>query len=73
MPEIARIGRQIAARRIELHLTQQMVADLAGVSRSSVQALEYGAGSVKFASVTEIADVLGFHLEFTTAGRESGQ
>lgn len=50
-----------------------MLADLAGVSRSSVQALEYGAGSVKFASVLEIADVLGLRLELTTAGRESGQ
>jgi transcriptional regulator with XRE-family HTH domain len=43
-----------------------MLADLAGVSRSSVQALEYGAGSVKFASVLEIADVLGLRLALTT-------
>lgn len=63
----------MAARRVELHLTQQMVADLAGVSRSSVQALEYGAGSVKFASVIEVADVLGLRLELTTQGRESDQ
>jgi y4mF family transcriptional regulator len=66
IPEIGRIGQQIAARRIELRLTQQMLADLAGVSRSSVQALEYGAGSVKFASVLEIADVLGLRLALTT-------
>lgn len=70
MPEIARIGEQFAERRIQLRLTQQMLADLAGVSRSSVQALEYGTGSVKLASVVEIADALGLRLQpmtFTAA------
>jgi transcriptional regulator with XRE-family HTH domain len=63
MPAIARIGSQLAARRVELRLTQEMLADLAGVSRSSIQALEYGSGSVKFASVVDIADALGLRLE----------
>lgn len=63
MPEIARIGRTMAQRRIDLGLTQQTVADLAGVSRSSVQSLEYGTGTVKLASVVEVADVLGLRLE----------
>jgi transcriptional regulator with XRE-family HTH domain len=63
MPAIARIGARLAARRIELRLTQQMLADLAGVSRSSIQALEYGNGSIKFASVVDIADALGLRLE----------
>ena len=63
MPAIARIGSQLAARRVELRLTQAMLADLAGVSRSSIQALEYGSGSVKFASVVDIADALGLRLE----------
>ncbi len=62
MPEIARIGRLFAERRITLRLTQQAVADLAGVSRSSVQSLERGSGSIKFGSVLEIADVLGLHF-----------
>lgn len=62
MPEIARIGEAFAARRIQLGLTQQLLADLAGVSRYSVQALEHGTGSVKLASVLEIADILGVRL-----------
>ena len=66
MPEITRIGRSFAERRIALRLTQQTLADLAGVSRSSVQALERGSGSVKFGSVVEIADVLGIHIDVTT-------
>lgn len=63
MPEIERIGELFARRRIELRLTQQVLADLAGVSRSSVQALEYGTGSVKLASVVEIAVILGLRLQ----------
>lgn len=63
MPEIARIGRVIADRRIALRLTQQTLADLAGVSRSTVQALERGSGAVKFASVVEIAAVLGLQID----------
>lgn len=66
MPDIARIGRAFAERRIALRLTQQTLADLAGVSRSSVQSLERGSGSVKFGSVVEIADVLGIHIDMST-------
>ena len=73
MPEITRIGERFAARRVELRLTQQTLADLAGVSRSSVQALEYGTGSVKLASVVEIANVLGMRLELDTGSNEAHQ
>jgi DNA-binding XRE family transcriptional regulator len=67
MPEIARIGEAFAARRIQLGLTQQLLADLAGVSRYSVQALEHGTGSVKLASVLEVVEILGLRLQLTTA------
>jgi len=66
MPEIARIGNLLAERRIALRLTQQALADLAGVSRSSVQSLERGSGSIKFGSVIEIADILGLHVDVGT-------
>ena len=67
MPDIARIGRAFAGRRIALRLTQQTLADLAGVSRSSVQSLERGSGSVKLGSVVEIADILGLRIDVSTA------
>jgi transcriptional regulator with XRE-family HTH domain len=67
MPEIPRIGELFAARRIQLGITQQMLADLAGVSRYSVQSLEYGTGSVKLASIAEIADILGLRLDITNS------
>jgi DNA-binding XRE family transcriptional regulator len=62
VPEISNLGRFFAARRIELRLTQQTLADLAGVSRYSVQALERGSGGIKLASVVDIADILGLRL-----------
>jgi DNA-binding XRE family transcriptional regulator len=66
MSEIARLGRAFADRRIELRLTQQTLADLAGVSRSSVQSLERGEGSIKFGSLAEIADILGLQINVGT-------
>lgn len=65
MPDISRIGRVFAERRLALRLTQQTLADLAGVSRSSVQAFERG-GSINFGSVVQIAEALGLHLEVRT-------
>lgn len=62
-PAITGIAEQIAARRVDLQLTQQSVAELAGVSRSSVQAVEYGTGAVKLELVAAIVDVLGLNLE----------
>ncbi len=67
MPEIARIGRTFAERRVALRLTQQTLADLAGVSRYTVQSLEQGTGSNKLASVVEIANVLGLRMDLSAA------
>lgn len=66
-PEITHIGRTFADRRVALRLTQQTLADLAGVSRYSVQSLEQGSGSAKLASVLEIAGVLGLRIDVSTA------
>ena len=63
MPEMARIAQVFADRRIALRLTQQALADLAGVSRYSVQSLEQGSGSTKLGSVFALADVLGLHID----------
>ena len=67
MPDITRIGRAFAERRVALRLTQQTLADLAGVSRSSVQSLEWGSGAVKFGSVVQIAEVLGMYIDVSAA------
>lgn len=54
-------------------MTQQTLADLAGISRSSVQALEYGSGSVGLAAVVEVAAVLGRRLDLSPAADLDGQ
>lgn len=66
MPELAGISRSFIERRLALQLTQETLADLAGVSRYSVQTLEAGTGTTKVGSVLEIAKVLGLHLNVSS-------
>ena len=66
MPELAGISQAFRERRLALRLTQETLADLAGVSRYSVQALEAGTGSTKIGSVLEIANVLGLRLDVSS-------
>ncbi|MFD4438122.1 helix-turn-helix domain-containing protein [Bacillus safensis] len=68
MPGMSCIGEVIARRRVDLRLTQQTVADLAGVARSSVQALECGSGSVKLATVVEVAGVVFNYVDDRPTG-----
>ncbi|MGI8414956.1 MAG: helix-turn-helix transcriptional regulator [Nakamurella sp.] len=70
-PEIRRIGDELARRRVELRLTQQLLADLAGVSRSTVQAAEYGTGAVKLASIVEIGAVLELRVGLSHAASKA--
>jgi len=63
MPGIAGIAQAFTDRRIVLRLTQQSLADLAGVSRYTVQSLEQGTGATKISSVLQIADVLGLRID----------
>jgi transcriptional regulator with XRE-family HTH domain len=63
MPELAGISQAFIERRLALRLTQETLADLAGVSRYSVQTLEAGTGSTKIGSVMEIANVLGMRID----------
>jgi transcriptional regulator with XRE-family HTH domain len=65
MPQVASIGRELAQRRVQLGLTQQTLADLSGVSRSSIQAIERGSGAIKLSSMVEIAGTLGLRVVLT--------
>ncbi len=66
MPELAGISQAFIERRLALQLTQETLADLAGVSRYSVQTLEAGTGATKISSVLEIANILGLRLELSS-------
>lgn len=66
MPGISSISRKVAARRLELGLTQQTLADLSGVSRSTIQALERGMGGIRLESLIALTDVLGLQVRLAS-------
>lgn len=56
------IGNLIKERRKVLHITQQELADLAGISVNTVVAVERGQGDPKISTYTSICNVLGLNL-----------
>lgn len=59
------IGSALRAARRRLGLTQQEVADLAGLSDRTVRDLEKGSRSPSLGAVIAVATVLGLRLEVT--------
>lgn len=66
------LAAQFALRRHQLQLTQSQVADLAGVSRSSVQALEGDRTGLRLSIMAAIADALGCDLVLHPRGTIRG-
>ncbi|WP_412004680.1 helix-turn-helix domain-containing protein [Micrococcus yunnanensis] len=60
---LTRISGRVRAMRKELRLTQQQLADLAGVSDATVRQIEYGTGKSTMKSVLAVMEVLGLELE----------
>ena len=56
------IGIQIRERRKYLKITQQELADLAGISINTVVAAERGQGDPKISTYLAICNVLGLKL-----------
>lgn len=64
------IADGFVARRLQLGLTQSRLAEQAGVSRSSVQAIESGRATVQLDVLEAVADVLGCDMVLAArAGR----
>lgn len=68
IPELVQLGSELAERRRELGRLQQDVAATAGVSRSTLHAIEHGATGVRWEKVQAVARVLGLELCFAEAG-----
>ncbi len=62
------LGRAIRARRRELHLTQQTVADLIAVNRVVVGQIEHGKSTVQLRIVLLVVQILGMDFELHTRG-----
>lgn len=60
---LTRISGRVRAMREKLRLTQQQVADLAGVSDATVRQIEHGTGKSTLKSVLSVMEVLGLELE----------
>ena len=56
------LGAQIKERRKALKITQQELADLAGISINTVVAAERGQGDPKISTYLSICNVLGLKL-----------
>lgn len=53
------LGARLAARRLELNLTQAQLADEAGVSKRTIERLESGATATQLSAFLRVCRVLG--------------
>ena len=56
------MGQEVKRRRRELHLTQEDVANLAGVSPSLVRFIEHDKPTVRLDKYADVLNVLGLEL-----------
>lgn len=63
----AAVAAAIRARRTRLGLTQQEVADLAGVSTRFVHTVEAAKPSLRLDRLLDVLEVLGLGLQLTTS------
>lgn len=63
-----RFGNAMKARRAQLNITQEALAQIAGVSLRSIKAMEKGAGNPTFSQLTKVFRVLGWDLELKERG-----
>lgn len=65
------LAARVRARRAQLRLRQEDLADLAGVSERFVYALESGKQTLQLNKVLAVLNALGLHLEIHRgAGRD---
>ena len=60
------VAAEVRARRVRLGLTQQELADMAGVSERFVRFVEQGKPSVQLDSLTAVLETLGLELRLAT-------
>lgn len=73
------LGKVVRAQRRRIPLTQQELADLAGVSRTSIQRIEDGIETTEFSTLLKVLKVLNIAFDlrgdlpedFTSQGDKS--
>lgn len=61
-----RLATEVRTRRSALRLTQQDLADMAGVSERFVRFVEQGKPSIQLDSLTALLETLGLELQLAT-------
>ena len=56
------IGKQISERRKQLGISQQTLADLAGVGINTLVAMERGTGNPSLSTMLKVLDCLGLKI-----------
>lgn len=72
-PLTGRVAAEVRARRAGLGLTQQDLADMAGVSERFVRFVEQGKPSVQLDSLTAVLETLGLELRLATRSSEAAR
>ncbi|MGM9472002.1 helix-turn-helix transcriptional regulator [Pseudarthrobacter sp. YS3] len=67
------LASEVRARRVRLGLTQQDLADMAGVSERFVRFVEQGKPSVQLDSLTAVLETLGLELRLGTRSSEAAK
>ena len=62
LSEATALGRDVRARRRDLGLRQEVVADLSGTSARFISTLENGKPTVRLDKVVAVLDALGLRL-----------
>jgi len=61
-PALAAFGQAVRAARLEQGISQEALADLAGLDRSYMGGIERGEHNVAFINIQKIADALGMSV-----------
>lgn len=56
------LGEVVKERRSSLHLTQEDLADMAGVAVRTLKAIEVGKGNPSLSTLQKLAEVLGMEI-----------
>ncbi|CAH0277492.1 hypothetical protein SRABI83_03825 [Arthrobacter sp. Bi83] len=67
------LAGEVRARRAVLRLSQQDLADMAGVSERFVRFVEQGKPSVQLDSLMAVLETLGLELRLATRSREAAR
>lgn len=72
-PSVEELGARIRKRRHQLGLTQEQLAERAGVSKETVGRIEQGTGSPALITISRVANALGTTGSALIAGQASDE